>query len=105
MSLRKLAALFFAAAPFALLLASDGARGKPFALTVIHTNDTHAQHEPQDDGQGDGGAARAASVIRQIRARTPNSLLLDAGDRFTGTLFHWKYRGLENAPLMNAIGF
>jgi 5'-nucleotidase / UDP-sugar diphosphatase len=104
MSLRRLALWFFAAAPFALLLAADGARAKPFTLTVIHTNDTHAQHEPQDD-TGDGGAARAAAVIRQIRAQVPNSLLLDAGDRFTGTLFHWKYRGLENAPLMNATGF
>src|SRR5437660_365337 len=105
MSLRRSAALLLAVLPFAVLLGADGGRGKPYALTIIHTNDTHAQHEPQDDGRGDGGDARAAAVIRQIREQVPNSLLLDAGDRFTGTLFHWKYRGLENAPLMNACGF
>lgn len=74
-----------------------------FALTIMHTNDEHAAHEP--DRSGDGGAARQATVVEQIRAEVENSLLLDGGDRFTGTLFHVQYRGQDNAMIMNALGY
>jgi len=30
-------------------------------------------------------------------------LLLDAGDRFTGTLYHQQYRGQDNVEIMNAL--
>ncbi|MBN1680589.1 MAG: 5'-nucleotidase C-terminal domain-containing protein [Anaerolineae bacterium] len=72
-----------------------------FALTIMHTNDTHAQHEPN----GDGGVARQATVVKQIRAEVENSLLLDAGDRFTGTLFHQQYHGQDNVQIMNLLGY
>jgi 5'-nucleotidase len=74
-----------------------------FSLTIMHTNDEHAAHEP--DANGDGGAARQASVVEQIRSEVENSLLLDGGDRFTGTLFHVQYRGQDSAMLMNALGY
>ena len=74
-----------------------------FSLTLMHTNDTHSWHDPQ--GNGNGGAARQLAVINQIRAEVENSILLDAGDRFTGTLYHQQYRGEENAELMNMIGY
>jgi 5'-nucleotidase len=74
-----------------------------FSLTIMHTNDEHAAHEP--DANGDGGAARQATVVDQIRAEVENSLLLDGGDRFTGTLFHVQYRGQDSAMLMNALGY
>ncbi|MFN8562665.1 MAG: hypothetical protein U0703_13845 [Anaerolineae bacterium] len=32
-------------------------------------------------------------------------LLLDGGDRFTGTLFHQQYRGQDSVQIMNAIGY
>ncbi len=74
-----------------------------FNLTIMHTNDTHAYHEPDQDGNG--GVAIMSSVIQQIRAEAPNSLLLDAGDRFTGTLFHQQYKGEDNAQIMNLLGY
>ena len=74
-----------------------------FKLTLLHTNDTHSHHEPQSNG--DGGVARQAAVLKQIRAEGGNTLLLDAGDRFTGTLFHKYYQGQENVKLMNALGY
>ncbi len=94
--------LFFliVAALFALpVLAQDDS----FALTILHTNDVHAHHEPGSDGNG--GAARQATVVQQIRAEVPNVLLLDGGDRFTGTLFHQQYRGQDSVQIMNAIGY
>lgn len=74
-----------------------------YELTIMHTNDTHSWHEPNDDG--DGGAARQATVVQQIRDEVENSLLLDGGDRFTGTLFHVQWRGEDSAQIMNAIGY
>ena len=80
-----------------------GAQQDSFALTIMHNNDVNAEHEP--DSNGDGGAARQASVVRQIRAEVANSLLLDAGNRFTGTLFHIQWLGQDNAQIMNLLGY
>ena len=91
----------------ALLVLSGAALAqdaKPFQLTIMHTNDTHAHHLPQGRS-GDGGVARQATVVKSIREEVANSLLLDAGDRFTGTLFHKYYQGRENIQLMNALGY
>ncbi len=74
-----------------------------FNLTILHTNDTHSHHEPQ--GNGNGGIARQSTVVDQIRAEAANTILLDAGDRFTGTLFHQQYRGADQIEIMNALGY
>jgi 5'-nucleotidase len=74
-----------------------------FTLTIMHTNDVHAEHDPVFDGGG--GAARQAAVVKQIRAEGGNSLLLDGGDRFTGTLFHIQWKGQDSAQIMNMIGY
>lgn len=76
---------------------------EPFALTIIHTNDTHAAHEP--NGDGNGGVAIQAALVKLIRGEVENSLLLDAGDRFTGTLYHTVYKGQDQIPVMNLLGY
>lgn len=73
------------------------------ALTLLHTNDEHAAHAP--NANGDGGVARVAAVVGQIRAEGGNILLLDAGDRFTGTLFHQQYRGADQVQIMNLLDY
>lgn len=92
---------------FALLLLIVGIVGaqdeETYSLTIMHTNDVHGHHEPQSDGNG--GAARQATVVNQIRSEVDNHLLLDGGDRFTGTLFHVQYRGQDSAQIMNMIGY
>ncbi len=97
---RKLIVIF---ALFVLLVSLVGAQDESFYLTIMHTNDVHGHHEPQRDGNG--GAARQAAVVQQIRGEVDNHLLLDAGDRFTGTLFHVQYRGQDSVQIMNAIGY
>jgi 5'-nucleotidase len=74
-----------------------------FALTILHTNDTHAWHDP--NRAGNGGVARQAAVVEQVRAAMENVLLLDAGDRFTGTLFHAQYLGQDQVQIMNLLGY
>ncbi len=86
-----------------LLVSLASAQDESFSLTIMHTNDVHGHHEPQRDGNG--GAARQATVVQQIRDEVDNHLLLDGGDRFTGTLFHVQYRGQDSVQIMNAIGY
>ncbi len=84
-------------------MVSAGSDEETFALTIMHTNDTHAHHQPNRHGYG--GVARQMTVVKQIRAQVENSLLLDAGDRFTGTLFHQQYLGQDNVQIMNMLGY
>ena len=76
---------------------------KPFTLNIWHTNDQHSHHRP--DTNGVGGSARLATVINEARATQENVLLLDAGDRFSGTLFHFFYQGQDNVQVMNLLEY
>ena len=100
---RKLFILFVLLASLAVLVVAQDEEAEPYQLTIMHTNDVHAAHETNRDG--DGGAARQKTVVDQIRGEVDNSLLLDGGDRFTGTLFHIQYRGQDSVQIMNAIGY
>ncbi len=86
-----------------LIIPISSAQDDDFELTILHTNDTHSHHEPQADGNG--GAARQAAVVNQIRAEGGNVVLLDGGDRFTGTLFHTQYKGQDQVQIMNLLGY
>jgi 5'-nucleotidase len=85
------------------------AEGAPGRITLLHTNDTHSRIEPFGPGSGRltgmGGIARRATLIRQIRAETPNVLLLDAGDVFQGTPYFNQYKGLVEFKLMSMCGY
>lgn len=93
----------FLAALLLLIALPVLAQDDTFSVTILHTNDVHAHHEPGSNGNG--GAARQSTVVEQIREEGGNVLLLDAGDRFTGTLFHQQYHGLDSARIMNAIHY
>lgn len=101
--MRKLGFLVSLLLALLLLLPAAAQDEETFALTIMHTNDTHARHEP--NGDGDGGVARQATVVNQIRAEVENSLLLDAGDRFSGSLFHTVFKGQDQVQIMNALGY
>jgi len=50
-------------------------------ITILHTNDVHSRIEPFPAGgrlAGKGGYAKRASIIKHIREREKNVLLLDA---------------------------
>ncbi|MDB5230667.1 MAG: 5-nucleotidase [Chitinophagaceae bacterium] len=55
--------------------------GKTRKLTILHTNDVHTRLDPFPmDGsrnQGLGGVAERAEVVKQIRSREEQVLLLD----------------------------
>ena len=89
-----------------------------FHLTILHTDDVHGRlveygvggtttcvNNPTSDSVCIGGAARASTVINQIRAGAGNVLLLDAGDQFQGTLYYNLFKGEPIAKVMNAMGY
>ncbi|WP_251027621.1 5'-nucleotidase C-terminal domain-containing protein [Bacillus sp. ISL-41] len=65
-------------------------------LTLMHTNDTHAQVEKM---------AKKITAIKEVREVNPDALLLDAGDVFSGTLYFNKFEGEADLALMNYIGY
>lgn len=100
----------------ALLLAAMpvvGAQGIEFKMTILHTNDVHAHHQPFDSSGGKcdpakgcwGGAARTATMVNKVHGEGGNVLLVDAGDQFQGTLFYNQYKGDAAQTFMNAIGY
>ena len=72
-------------------------------LTILHTNDTHSQIEPKENGQG--GYARRMGLIRQERRADKNLLLLDAGDFCQGTPYFNFYKGRVEIDGMNRMGY
>ncbi|WP_218061015.1 bifunctional UDP-sugar hydrolase/5'-nucleotidase, partial [Bacillus sp. FJAT-26390] len=64
--------------------------------TLMHVNDTHAHLET---------VAKRFTAIKEIRSEVKNSILLDAGDVFSGTLFFNKYLGQADLAFMNKIGY
>lgn len=94
-------------APFMRPARAEAAR----RLGLLHMNDFHSKHEGlQESGavcRADrpclGGAARLAQAIGQERASAAaegrESLLLDAGDQFMGSLFYTAHRGQAEAAV------
>ncbi len=101
----------------AALALTAGAASADYSLTILHTNDFHARFEPisaydsgcsaEDNTAGEcfGGSARLVSAIAAARDRTDNSILVDGGDQFQGTLFYTYYKGKLAAEMMNKMGY
>ncbi len=67
---------------------SAEAKNKNKKLVILHTNDMHSRIDPfPNDGRtngGMGGMARRATLIKQIRAKEKNVLLLRFRRYFSG---------------------
>jgi len=78
-------------------------------ITILHTNDTHSQIEPFEANHyryaNQGGVARRAVMIEQIRKENPNTLLLDAGDIFQGTPYFNYFGGEIEFKLMSMLKY
>ena len=100
--LRSRAAGLAAGVAFASLSAVAGADPAYVLITILHTNDLHGSVAP---GEGPGGLARAATVVRQIRAEMPNVLLLEGGDVIHGQPEDYLSGGAATISAMNAVGY
>ena len=101
----------------AALALTSGMAAAEYNLTILHTNDFHARFEPiskydgpcsaEDNTAGEcfGGSSRLVTAIEEARARAENSILVDGGDQFQGTLFYTHYKGALAAEMMNKMGY
>ena len=101
----------------AALALTSGMAAAEYNLTILHTNDFHDRFEPiskydgpcsaEDNTAGEcfGGSARLMTAIAEARERAGNSILVDGGDQFQGTLFYTQYKGALAAEMMNQMGY
>ncbi|MFZ5428433.1 MAG: bifunctional metallophosphatase/5'-nucleotidase [Thermodesulfobacteriota bacterium] len=118
-SFLKLASAAMAALSLLACLAAspDAAEVKPYRLTILHTNDIHARiagfnrfgqictAEESDKGECFGGYPRVAAAVEALRKKGGNTLLLDAGDQFQGTLFYTLLKGRPERDCMNFMRY
>ena len=101
----------------AVLGLTTGMAAAEYNLTILHTNDFHSRFEPinkydsacsdEDNTEGKcfGGSARLVSAVEEVRGRTDNSILVDGGDQFQGSLFYTYYKGKVAAEFMNKLRY
>ena len=77
-------------------------------LTVLSTTDMHGSIRRTPGvyvENNEGSLLQCATLIRQVRAENPNTLLVDCGDIFQGTAESFLSRGGIMATAMNALGY
>ncbi len=101
----------------AALALSAGTAAADYTLTILHTNDFHSRFEPiskydsgcsadsNAEGKCFGGSARLVTAIAEARARSNNSILVDGGDQFQGSLFYTYYKGRVAAEMMTKMDY
>lgn len=67
-----------------------------YQLMVMHTNDTHAYLAK---------SPFRATAVQELRESYDNTLLLDAGDVFSGDLYFNLFQGQADLPIMNYMGY
>ena len=67
-----------------------------YKLSLMHTNDTHAALKY---------APNRATAVKQVRAKNPDTLLIDAGDVFSGSLYFNEFKGQADLKLMNYMKY
>ena len=90
-----------------------------FSLNILHINDLHSRVEPinkydstcgaEDNAEGKcfGGYARVKTMIDKLRGELAdeNTIVLDAGDQYQGSLMYTTYKGDVEAELAEKVGF
>ena len=78
-------------------------------LVILHTNDTHSNIDPFPENHskypGMGGIAKRYAIIKKIKAKEPNVLLLDSGDIFQGTPYFNTFNGVLEMKCMSRLGY
>lgn len=81
--------------PAGVIAAEGQADAGNFPLTIMHMNDTHARVEQ---------LPKMVTAVKEIRKENPDSLLLHAGDVFSGTLYFNEYKGQADLAMFNLMG-
>lgn len=86
-----------------ILLVTVNAKAEDNRLIILHTNDTHSQIDPADNGLG--GVLRRKAAIDSLRNIFENVMLVDAGDAVQGTMYFTIYKGEVEYRLLDELGY
>lgn len=75
---------------------------KTIQVTLLQLNDVY-QISPVDKGRH-GGLARVATLVEQVRAASPNTLFVLAGDTLSPSVASRLFKGAQMVALWNALG-
>ncbi len=104
------AGFVFGAGLLAALLGGPARAAGSGELTLIHMGDLHGHLLPRASVHGDaqgrslGGVARLYTRIQEIRAREPNTLLVNSGDTVQGSAEALFTRGEAMVEVLNHFG-
>lgn len=83
-------------------------------LTLLHTNDLHSHFLPTDHAYQNceksietclGGYGRIKSIVDTVRSENDNVIFLDAGDRFSGTIFYTMRKSQDLTELTQRLEY
>lgn len=79
-----------------------------YELTILHSNDIHGRIDPIEYQQGQkplGGWARRSGLINDIKSKTKNTLVLDAGDIYQGSVYYQLFDGMPDMNFLDIAGY
>ncbi|SFJ79959.1 bifunctional metallophosphatase/5'-nucleotidase [Thermoflavimicrobium dichotomicum] len=71
-------------------------------LTIMSTSDLHGNIMPiqyTDNKPADVGLAKISTLVKQVRKRNPEALLLDSGDTIQGSPLEYYHARVDNKPI------
>lgn len=76
-------------------------------LTILHTSDVHGRLEPitYHNMKNVGGAARHSYFYKQVRKEKLNTLILDSGDIFQGSIYYQMFKGKLTADILKILKY
>jgi len=76
-------------------------------LTILHTSDVHGRLEPitYHNMKNVGGAARHSYLFKQVRKENRNTLILDSGDIFQGSIYYQMFKGKLTADILKVLKY
>ena len=75
-----------------------------YDLTILHSNDIHGRIDKIEyykDQKPLGGWARRSGLIKEIKKNTPNTLVLDAGDIYQGSIYYQIFDGVPDMDFLS----
>lgn len=93
---------------------NDNNKEKTQTISFFHLNDIHSHidEEKMTLTFGDlktkaivGGMPRVVTKLKQLKSKKPNSLTLNAGDTFQGTIYFTLFQGQADTDMLNLIAW
>lgn len=79
-----------------------------YELTILHSNDIHGRIDSIEyikDQKPIGGWARRSGLIKDIKSKTKNTLVLDAGDIYQGSVYDQLFDGMPEMSFLDISGY